>query len=387
MRPERRRHRESIERRSPCENAEAQITVPGPGPKRRNTRLRFEQWAHNPACAANTVSAVLGISMAEVARVEGVPPTMGQSPFAIMRGNQFERALFRDDAQRMREALVDAGVLPVGPTPFRDLRIRKSGGPLRKLDVALRETSTLLHQIAEAGASGDGKLPAILASATISIPGGIMLPEAVLVLDVLVIRYDQKLPTLVVGEVKTFPDRGGHTDGGQLATARAQAGVYVHGLQLTLAELGLADRIAVSTTGFLVFSRPGYNLPSVRAGEDLRYQARRAERGFARLRAVAATMPRVEEGITVGNAIERVLAADCAYDEACVSFCDRAASCHSRALERGDPAALGGDVARFLNGIDLHRAVALLSGAVPSNAAEADLVRRVRETRELGGMP
>lgn len=360
--------------------------MPGSSPKRRNTRLRFEQWAHNPACEANTVSAVLGISMAEVVRAEGVPPTMGQSPFAIMRGNQFERALFRDDARRIREALVEEHVLPAGPTPFCDLRTRKSGGPLRKLDVALRETATLLRRIAEAGSAGDSSLPAIVAGATICIPGGMMLPEAVLVLDVLVVRYDGALPTLVVGEVKTYPDRGGHTDGGQLATARAQAGVYVHGLQLALAEFGLADRIVVSTTGFLVFSRPGYNLPSVRAGEDLRYQARRAERGFARLRAAAATLAGIGEGSTASDAIGRVLAADCAYDEACVSFCDRAAACHARALERGDPAALGGDVARFLNGIDLHRAVALLSGVAPANAAEADLVRRVRETRELGGL-
>ncbi len=360
--------------------------MPGSSLKRRNTRLRFEQWAHNPACEANTVSAVLGISMAEVARAEGVPPTMGQSPFAIMRGNQFERGLFRDDARRIRDALLETGVLPAGPAPFHDLRIRKSGGTLPKLDVALRETATLLRRIAETGTDGDPSLPAIVAGATICIPGGIMLPEAVLVLDVLAVRYDGERPTLVVGEVKTYPDRGGHTDGGQLATARAQAGVYVHGLQLALAELDLAERIAVSTTGFLVLSRPGYNLPSVRAGEDLRYQARRAERGFARLRAAAATLAGVAEGNSADDAINRVLAADCAYDEACVSFCDRAAACHARALERGDPAALGADVARFLNGIELPRAVALLAGAPAASAAEADLVRRVQETRELGGL-
>jgi hypothetical protein len=277
-------------------------------------------------------------------------------------------------------------VLPSGSTPFLDLRTRKNGGPFPKLDVALRETASLLHRIADAGTDGDSSLPAIIAGATIYIPGGIMLPEAVLVLDVLVVRYDGELPTLVVGEVKTYPDRGGHTDGGQLATARAQAGVYVHGLQLALAELGLADRIVVSTTGFLVLSRPGYNLPSVRAGEDLRYQARRAERGFARLRAAAATLTGLGTVSSAGDAINTVLAADCAYDEVCVSFCDRAAACHARALERGDPEALGGDVARFLNGIDLHRAVALLGGAPAVSAAEADLVRRVRETRDLGGI-
>ena len=65
--------------------------------KRRDTRARFEQWARNPRCRANTLSAVHGIRMARVAEAEGVSPTMGQSPFALARGQTFERALFREE--------------------------------------------------------------------------------------------------------------------------------------------------------------------------------------------------------------------------------------------------------------------------------------------------
>src|SRR5690606_38904066 len=119
----------------------------------------------------------------------------------------------------------------------------------------------------------------LVAGATISIPGGVMLPEAILVIDALVIRSDLTPPRLVVGEVKTYPDRGGYTDRTELATARAQAGVYLHGLRVVLrGELRLDDAVAVAEEGFLVLSRPGYSKPSVRAGEDLRYQAERAER-------------------------------------------------------------------------------------------------------------
>jgi hypothetical protein len=40
---------------------------------RRNTRMRFEQWvAHNPACAANTLSAVHNVRMDKVPQ----PPTL-----------------------------------------------------------------------------------------------------------------------------------------------------------------------------------------------------------------------------------------------------------------------------------------------------------------------
>ncbi len=60
-----------------------------------------------------------------------------------------------------------------------------------------------------------------------------MLPEAILVIDgAAVILRDLTPPELIVGEIKTYPDRGGYTEPAQLAQARAQAGVYVHGLDL-----------------------------------------------------------------------------------------------------------------------------------------------------------
>jgi hypothetical protein len=68
--------------------------------KHRDTRRRFEQWAGNPHCEANTVSAVHGIKMADVARSEGIEPTFGQSPFAIARGQAFERGLFAKGAAK-----------------------------------------------------------------------------------------------------------------------------------------------------------------------------------------------------------------------------------------------------------------------------------------------
>lgn len=159
-----------------------------------------------------------------------------------------------------------------------------------------------------------------------------MLPEAILVVDVLVVRMDRARPLLMVGEIKTYPDRGGYTDGGELATARAQAGVYVHGLQLVLRELGLADQLEIALTGFLVLSRPGSNQPSIRANEDLRFQALRAERGFGQLRDAAT---RVAEGASQDDLIRTICAVPVTYQETCIAFCDRAATCHANALRQG----------------------------------------------------
>jgi hypothetical protein len=209
-----------------------------------------------------------------------------------------------------------------------------------------------------------------------------MLPEAILVIDALAVTMHGERPRLTVGEIKTYPDRGGYTDGAELATARAQAGVYVHGLELVLAELGLAGRLVISTTGFLVLSRPGSNRPSVRAGEDLKYQAVRACRGFEQLREIASI-----HGMSADEdmLIERIRAASVDYGEGCISFCDRAQKCHGEALANGDAAALGEDVARFLGSINLHRALELLDGANPTNDAETDLVRRIAEADRRGG--
>jgi hypothetical protein len=188
---------------------------------------------------------------------------------------------------------------------------------------------------------------------------------------------------LTVGEIKTYPDRGGYTDPRELATARAQAGVYVHGLRLVVEELGLAASFIVADKGFLVLSRPGSNRPSVRAGEDLRYQARRAERGFTLLRIAAEGLPRGS-----GTAdVTAIRSAPVNYSESCVTFCDRAPVCREKALRAGHGAVLGDDAARFLGSITLHRALELAAGGKPVTSAETDLQRRIRDVEALRTLP
>ncbi len=85
---------------------------------RRNTRGRFEQWAKNPTCEANTLSAVHNVRLDKAAEAVGIRATFGQSPFAIARGNRFEAGLFSDDAEKVRLALERQGVLPEGSTGF-----------------------------------------------------------------------------------------------------------------------------------------------------------------------------------------------------------------------------------------------------------------------------
>lgn len=339
----------------------------------RDTRLRFEQWAKNPECRANAISAVHNVPMSKVVEREGAKPTFGQSPFAIARGLTFERSLFKDDAAALHEELVRVRALPSSRGGFRDFRLRMNSGPEHDLDSALASTVRFLQDAARSKRPED--LPSILAGAVVRVPGGLMLPEAILVIDVLLVTVVGGRVVLVVGEVKTYPYRGGYTDASELATARAQAGVYVHGLRCIIEELGLQDELSVADHGCLVLTRPGSNRPVALVGEELRFQAERAKRGFELLRGIArefggSTAPAV--------VIPRILESETSYREACLSFCDRAPVCHAAALKARHAAILGDDMTRFLGTVPLERALELLAGAPARDEVEKDLVARIQ---------
>jgi hypothetical protein len=322
---------------------------------------------------------VHNIKMGDVAVAEGYRPTFGQSPFALARGETFERNLLWDGAQDLIAQLVLHGILPDGATGLADLRLAMNGGKLGSLEAAIEVTKTLVADIANG--EDPAKLPAVIAGATIRIPRGVMLPEAILIVDLVTVRSDGAPRELVVGEVKTYADRGGHTDRQSLAVARAQAGLYVHALELLLDELDLSDRLRVRHDGFLVLSRPGSNRPSIRAREDLRYQAERARRGFELLEAAAQGLPPFVP--VRDDPIAAVRSSGTDFSDACLTFCDRAKKCHADALEAGNPAVLGDDVARFVGAVSLDRALALVRGEPPAGDAEVDLARRIAESERV----
>ena len=86
--------------------------------------------------------------MSEVARAEGVPPTFGQSPFAIARGDTFERSLFYDDGRRILDGLIEKDVLPEGAVGLADFRIRLNRGPLSDLEAAIDATAAFVASVA-----------------------------------------------------------------------------------------------------------------------------------------------------------------------------------------------------------------------------------------------
>jgi hypothetical protein len=297
--------------------------------------------------------------------------------FALARGRTFEDGLVRDGGDRLLDALRRSEVLSSESYEFLDHRTVANGGTIADLAEAVRVGHEFLTALAQ-GHRFDGAV----SSLTVRIPRGVMLPEAVLIIDVLAVRTDGEHPEIAVGEIKTYADQGGHTSRHDLATARAQMGLYVHALDVTLDGLGLTDRIHVSRTGFLVLTYPGSNQPSVRSGEDLTYQLARAQRGFE-LMEEAALLMNGEYGSgdddDPDSLIDMVRHADTHFQETCLTFCERADHCYQRALELGRGVVLGDDVERFLTGVSLTRVDELLSGSQPTSRVENDLLARLNE--------
>jgi len=345
---------------------------------RRETRRRFEQWARNPECHANVVSAVHNVKMATAARRENPhAPRDGQSIFALLRGRTFEVQLIRESATVLLESLRRSEVTSPTSNDFADHRIKANDGRLDDLEDAIESGKKLLSDLA----SGK-KFNGAVSSFTVRIPRGIMLPEAILIIDVLSVQTDGDVPTISVGEIKTYADQGGHTSRSNLATARAQMGLYAHALDVTIESLGLGGKISVSNYGFLILTYPGSNKPSVRAKEDLRYQRERAKRGFD-LMEDAAHLMNGEYGAGDDSddvsLLDLVLNATTSFQDSCIAFCERASSCYQKALDNNEGVSLGDDVERFLNGVPLDRVESLLAGAKASNPVERDLIARLSD--------
>lgn len=343
-----------------------------------NTRVRFEQWANNPECAANTLSAVLNVQMATVAQSLGYAGNKGTSPFAVARGMTFEHDLFKDQAQRLREGLVRAEVLPEGTEGFEDFRLPQNrGSKIKTLDEAILGSKTFLHSLAKNSVSS---VPSITTGLTLRLVKGQMLPEATLILDVMTIHPEEGGNyVLRVGEIKVFPDRGGYTDPQHLASARAQAGVYKEALENWIEIEGLSEKLSVSNFGFLVFTWPGSGWPVIRGNEDLREQADRARRGFRQFdESASALVGHNSDDHQPDEYAAWVAHSETKYKEACWGFCDLAPRCQDLALRQDRGIILGTEVAKLLGSTSIARATELLDGALPETEFEESLKSQLR---------
>jgi hypothetical protein len=347
-----------------------------------NTRVRFEQWAKNPTCEANTVSAVLNVPLGKVAEKLGFENKKDLPPFAIARGLSFEKYLFDDGASRLVTAMTSQKMLTQEEdVEFIDFRHQGNlQGRSRSAERSLELSTEFFETLSKGTAS---KVTKIVSGLVIKLAKGVMLPEATLILDCLVVKWIDGPAAhwgLEVGEIKIFPDRGGYTDPDQISSARAQAGVYKHALDQWLLENATQVPFEISTTGFLVFTWPGSTFPVVRANEDLGSQAQRAKEGFNRMDEIGrrVVLPNLE-GFSAGKHIDWVAHSKTNFREACWQFCDLAERCQDQALANSRAIFLGSETSRVLGTSQIDRTLELMNGAAPDSEFEVSLVGQLLE--------
>ena len=256
---------------------------------RRNTRARFEQWAKNPTCEANTLSAVhnvrldkaaeaVGSTRASASRHSPSPAATGSRPgcsttkpegsaprsseeLSARRLRRVPRPTAEDERRHAdRHPSIRRSPKRTGGSPTRGRPGRESivAGPMIKIPKR-RDPARGAADHRRRRRHGHGRRPASSPSAR-----------------------SRSSPTAVATPIhSSSPARARPASIATPSALRRRA--------------RLADDLDIAPDGFLVFTWPGSNSPSVRAGEDLTYQAIRAERGFDRLEEVAQSIVRDDD--------------------------------------------------------------------------------------------
>jgi hypothetical protein len=359
----------------------------GPVPPRHHDARTIAALTGNPGCARRAVLDAAGVDKRALAERIGFGPRFGQSPFAISRGNAFEKlvkadggaallTLLRDDLglaigegraddqpggewadlgegdreqryQRTRELVAAAAHDPASQVPLVD-------HPLLKLDVGGRAAYVEPDLIA-------------LRVRTDGAGGGIG--------DDAGQRVGEPSWRWYLAEIKSFAVIDGRADPVKVADAATQAAVYVLAFQSLLADLGLPTA-QVATEVVLVCPKDFTNTP-VATLVDVRRQLAAVRRQLDRLPRIGELLESLDAGITFdlstdahGAAVrapeelgKAVATIDARYAPECVSRCDMAFYCRDEARAAGSTDLLGRAVRDALGGVGTVRQVLALSNA------------------------
>lgn len=374
----------------------------GPVPPRHHDARTIAALTANPGCARRSVLDAAGVDKRALAERIGFGPRFGQSPFAISRGNAFEKLVKADGGTTLLCLLRDELRLdlpageqgPDGPglgdqwvdlgTGEREERYRRTrelvaaaardqgaglvlaDHPLLRLDVGGRTAYVepdLVAFRARAGADAAGgdrdAAPSAAAPAT---------PW----------RW-------YLAEIKSFAMIDGRADPVKVADAATQAAVYVLAFQALLDDLGLPPGLA-ATDVVLVCPKDFSNAPTA-ALVDVRRQLAAIRRQLDRLPRIGALLDGLDAGLTFDLAKDEggepvraaaelgkaVAAIEARYAPECISRCDMAFYCRDEARATCSTDLLGRSVRDALGGVGTMRDVlALAGGAGRADDAEFD---------------
>ncbi|MGX2997050.1 hypothetical protein JNUCC64_22775 [Streptomyces sp. JNUCC 64] len=299
--------------------------------------------AVNPGCDRRALLDGAGVDKGRVAARLGAPAVSGQSQFAIVRGHAFEARVKGDGGAGLLR-LAHERLDPAAPAPAGDAvrvpPLSTEGGPgarVARTALALREA---------AGARGVWTLldhPML----ALDVAGTPVFLEP----DAVVVHPDGRWSVV---EIKSFPMVDGSAEPAKVGAAARQAAVYALALERVAARLPAAPE--VGHLALLVCPKDFSNLPAA-AAVDIRKQLSVTRRQLARLTRVEDIARALPEGTTFdveqpGESLAVAVAAvPSAYAPECLSACELAFHCRSRAREAGAVTALGRSLRGELGGL------------------------------------
>jgi hypothetical protein len=360
------------------------------GARRSSTNARsLAAMADNPACHARRLLDAAGIDKTSLAKTVGKAPPAEQSPFAIVRGNRFEKDVKADGYRVIVDLLRENG-FPVGSVHYRDLRLElpiRPGMAKAARDKVLGDRADETRKIViEMAREAPGAFQLIDGGALQWNYGGV---AARLEADGIAWRLGGRIHII---EIKSFPIVDGQADPDKVGSAARQAAVYVAALQDLLEEHRLDPGI-VSTRILLVCPKNTSLFPTARV-IDVERQIRGLRRMLANRDSIGDIVERLEDGANLDMAgvptaaarekLDRVLgAAGTNYVPRCLGSCSLAYHCRERARAAGDLACLGQTVRASLGVVrTLPRVLELADGASPS-VGEEDVATMLVQARHF----
>ncbi|WP_045878525.1 hypothetical protein [Pseudofrankia sp. DC12] len=388
-------------------------------PRRHNART-IAALTSNPGCGRRAVLDAAGVDKDGLADRVGYPAGFGQSPFAIVRGNVFEKQVKADGAAELLRLLRDQLGLDLSSATYRDLGassdVVAGGGALGEGGLDARHAASVAALTQAAGDAASGP-----------VSGGAVFDHPLLRLDVAGQEVSLE-PDLVVAqpggvfhivEIKSFPVIDGQADGEKVAAAAIQAAVYVLALRRLLGRAQAVAHEAVAHEAVaheavaheavahevvLVCPKDFSNTPVV-TKVDIRRQLLILEHQLARLTRIDSLLDALPDDLRLDLAVDasgaprldastltRALGQIAArYAPGCLSTCELAFFCRHEST--GRTATLGVGVREELGGVEtVADALALAHGTRAPDDDQAEAAAMLRTTARvyaevLAGLP
>jgi hypothetical protein len=349
--------------------AERLRQIRGTTPAKRHNARTVAALTGNPGCVRRAVLDAAGVDKEQLARSVGFPARFGQSQFAITRGNSFEAQVKANAFAELITLLREALGLEIGEVGQTDLE-----------DVGGKSSQEIRHTRSRqklTGATADGRStffdhPLL----TLDVGGNTVYLEP----DLVAFHHEG---VFHVVEIKSFAVIDEQADGGKVAAAALQSGVYVLALRRLLGE----DKVSHEVV--LVCPKDFSNKP-VATKIDVRKQLIVLEHQLARLVRIETLVGDLSVGLTLApescpeDLVTALAEIEARYAPDCLAKCEMAFFCRDEA--RDCTATLGINVREELGGVEtIAEALGLADGSLAASDDQAEAAAMLRTTARIYG--